>query len=65
MTDNELLSAFRHDPDGNWVCVKPVLINGPERNLAIAPGSSISRSDILIGCHLARELDAATVRQQH
>jgi hypothetical protein len=65
MTDSELLSAFRHDPDGNWVCVKPFLLNGPERNLAIVPGTSISETDILIGCHLVRQLDEAAARQKH
>lgn len=65
MTDQDLLTSFRHLPNGNWLCIKPVLIDGPSSNIAIAPGATISRIDMIMGFDLARELDAAEARQIH
>ena len=65
MTDQELLASFRHLPDGNWLCIRPVLIDGPARNIAIAPGATISRIDMIMGYDLARVLDLAEARQTH
>jgi hypothetical protein len=65
MTDQELLNSFRHLPDGNWLCIKPVLIDGSARNIAIVPGVTISRINMFMGFDLARELDLAEDRQTH
>jgi hypothetical protein len=65
MTDQELLASFRHLPDGNWLCIKPVLIDGPARNIAITPGATISRVNMFMGFDLARELELAESRQIH
>ncbi len=65
MTDRELLECFVHQTDGSWLCVKPVMLSGAEQNSALMPGVRVLRSDIFLGHHLARELDAAEARQPH
>ena len=63
MTDKELLSSFRREPNGDWTCIKPVMIDGPARNVAFVPGVTVSHVDIFMGVDLARDLDEAASRQ--
>ena len=63
MTDSELLSSFRQEANGDWICVKPVLIDGTVRNVAFVPGVTVSRVGLYMGVDIARELDEAAARQ--
>lgn len=65
MTDEDLLSAFRREANGNWTCIKPVLIDGSVRNVGIMPGTTIFPADMYMGMDLARELEAAANRLHH
>lgn len=65
MTDQELLSSFRRESNGDWTCIKPVLIDGTVRNVAFVPGVTVSHADIYMGVDMARELDAAAARLGH
>lgn len=65
MTDSEMLSCFTRQPDGSWFCIKPVMLGGNGANSALVPGVRVMPSDIYVGHHLARELDAALARQPH
>jgi len=62
MTDQQLLESFRRDADGNWTCIKPILFDGPARNLAVMPGTKIKQTDYIMGMKIARELDDAEAR---
>jgi hypothetical protein len=60
MIEQELFDSFCHEPDGSWTCIKPVLIEGPERRIGIMPGSTFSYRDPAIkGYHVPWHLDAA------
>ena len=63
MTDSELLSSFRREPNGDWTCIKPVLIDGTVRNVAFVPGVTVSRVNLFMGVDIARDLDEAAARQ--
>ena len=63
MTDSELLSSFRREANGDWTCIKPVLIDGTVRNVAFVPGVTVSRVDLYMGVDIARDLDEAAARQ--
>ena len=62
MTDQEILSSFQHQPNGEWLCIKPVQIQGTARNFAVLPGASFSQGYMFMGVDLARELDQAATR---
>lgn len=64
MTDQQLLSSFRHEKNGDWTCIKPVLFDGTARNLALLPGVTIRKSDYYMGLDIARELDEAEARRR-
>lgn len=63
MTDQQLLSSFRREKNGEWTCIKPTLFDGSARNLAILPGVVIRKSDYYFGMDIARELDEAAARR--
>jgi len=62
MTDQELLSHFRKQPDGTWSCIEPTQLAGPSGNLAILPGEPFRRGALFMGVNIAAELDAAAAR---
>jgi hypothetical protein len=64
MTDQQLLDSFRRDADGNWTCIRPILFDGPARNLAVMPGTTIKPTDYVCGMKIARELDEAEIRHR-
>jgi len=63
MNDQDLLSSFHREANGSWTCVKPVLIDGTVRNMALVPGVNVSRVNLFMGFDLARQLDEAAERQ--
>ncbi len=63
MTDEQLLSSFRHEANGNWTCVKPIMFDGTARKMAVLPGTTIRKSDFFLRMDIARELDEAEARQ--
>lgn len=63
MTDEQLLTSFRRDTESSWTCIKPVLFDGTARNIAIMPGSVITKADLFCGVDVARELELAEARQ--
>ena len=62
MTDQQLLSSFRHEANGDWTCIKPILLEGTARKLGILPGARIRQADFIQHMHIARELDEAEQR---
>jgi hypothetical protein len=62
MTDEQLLESFRHEANGDWTCIRPILFDGPARNLAVMPGITIKQTDYILGMKIARELDEAEAR---
>ncbi|MCB2060417.1 MAG: hypothetical protein R3E09_16275 [Novosphingobium sp.] len=64
MTDTELLASFRREANGDWTCIRPVLIDGTARNMAFAPGARVSHTDMFMGVDIARKLDDAASRQE-
>ncbi|MCB2072895.1 MAG: hypothetical protein H6917_10310 [Novosphingobium sp.] len=64
MTDSELLASFRREENGDWTCIKPVLMDGTVRNMAFAPGARVSHVDMFMGVDVARKLDEAASRQE-
>ena len=66
MTDNELLASFRHEPNGSWTCIRPVVVIGTACHVGILPGTRFTRNDDgLWGHHIARDLDEAVSRAIH
>lgn len=63
MTDEQLLSSFRHDAGGDWTCIKPIMFDGTAHNVAVMPGTIVKKSDLFLGMDLARELEEAEARQ--
>jgi hypothetical protein len=65
MTDQELLESFRHEQDGTWTCLKPVMIDGPVHNMAIMPGTRVTYVDMFMGFDLVRKLEALEDARLH
>jgi hypothetical protein len=65
MTDQELLESFRHEKDGSWTCLKPVMIDGPVHNMAIMPGTTVTYVDMFMGFDLVRKLEALEEASLH
>lgn len=65
MTDQELLESFRHEKDGSWTCLKPVMIDGPVHNIALMPGVIVTYKDMFMGFDLARKLETLEEAQIH
>jgi len=64
MTDEQLLTSFRHEKNGDWICIKPIMFDGTARNLAFLPGVKVKKSDYFLGMDIARELDEAEARRK-
>lgn len=64
MTDAELLASFRREANGDWTCIKPVLMDGTVRNMAIVPGATVKHVDMVMGVDIARKLDEAAARKE-
>lgn len=58
MTDEELLSTFKRNPNGSWTPLKRVTIGGA----TIGPGASFSEGAVFSGVNLAALLNAAAER---
>jgi len=65
MTERELLDCFTQQPDGSWLCIKPVVLGGAARSTALLPGVRVARTDIFMGHHLDTELREAEAHQHH
>ena len=55
---NEILKAFRREPDGTWVCINPLTFDGPNGRIQVTPGTAFAPGMTFMGADLARWLDA-------
>jgi hypothetical protein len=51
------MEAFRREPDGTWLCVAPITINGPQGRVQVAEGATFVRGVDFMGIDVARLLD--------
>jgi len=50
---DDLSSAFRRNPDGSWICVLPVTIDGPHGPIKVAPGTTFAPGTQVEGLDVA------------
>ena len=44
------MKAFRHDPDGSWVCIEQVTFDGPNgRRIQVIPGVTFRLGTVFMG----------------
>lgn len=63
MTDEQLLSSFRREGEDSWICIKPILFDGTARNVAIMPGTVVTKADFPSHMDIAREIEEAEARR--
>lgn len=61
MTEEELLAAFRRNPNGSWSPIRPIQLG----SITMGPGLSFNRGAFFSGVELAAVLDAAAARYPH
>lgn len=61
MTDQELLAAFRRNPNGSWSPLAPVTIGGA----SLRPGAAFTEGVAFGGINVAAMLNAAAARYPH
>jgi hypothetical protein len=64
MTNTEFLNRFERQPNGAWLCTKPINIDGPNGPFTIKVGVSFSPGKSLLGLDLAKELDQMVAEQR-
>ena len=64
MTEAEFVSRFQREPNGSWICTKPIKIDGPNGPLRIAGGQSFNPGGLFLGIDLAKELDRMAAVQR-
>ncbi len=53
---DNLLKAFRRNPDGSWSCVAPVELGHPTGRIEVVPGSTFIKGTSFMGIDLAEWL---------
>jgi hypothetical protein len=52
------MKAFRHDPDGSWVCIEQVTFDGPNgRRIQVIPGVTFRLGTVFMGVDVAKWLN--------
>jgi hypothetical protein len=61
---DNLLQAFRRNPDGSWFCVAPIRLEHPTGRIEVAAGSTFVEGGDFMGVDLAAWLTAAHRQMQ-
>jgi hypothetical protein len=61
---DDLLNAFRRNPDGSWFCIAPVTLQHPTGRIEVAAGSTFVEGRDFMGVDLAAWLGAARRQRQ-
>jgi hypothetical protein len=48
---------FRHNQDGSWSPLKPIMIKGPQGSVEMGPGTSFREGVVFMGYDIAKDLD--------
>jgi hypothetical protein len=59
---NELLTAFRRESDGAWVCIQATTFEGPNGRVQVTPGTAFAPGTTFMGADLAKWLDEQLAR---
>lgn len=62
MNDQQLLAAFRRNPDGTWTTTEHITVEGPGAKISMSPGQTFSHGAVFAGINLATLLDGAAAR---
>jgi hypothetical protein len=54
---SEVLRAFRREPNGTWVCIKPTTFDGPNGRVQVTPGTAFAPGSMFMGADFAKWLD--------
>jgi hypothetical protein len=64
MTETEFLNRFQRKANGEWICTKPIKVNGPEGPVMIEEGTKFPRGAHFMGLDLAKELDEMAAKHR-
>ena len=60
---DDLLNAFRRNPDGSWFCIAPVTLEHPTGRIEVVAGSTFVEGQDFMGVDLAAWLASHRQRQ--